>query len=137
MLPFPTDLSIKELGQDDGNVMKALRVILTPLDMDLSARPADCSVICLSQGDVWSRAARRAKARKPRISSEENQETADGIAKDSHDDNEETTPTFGARITKIKGKGDVIVRWLLGNDPVVFEKFCGMVKRELTARCPA
>lgn len=70
-----------------------------------------------TSGNVWSRAARRAIAR--------NQAAGE----------KESPVTLGFRIS-VQEKDDagtleVLIRWTRGTDPVLFESFCGMLKRKL------
>lgn len=51
-------------------------------------------------------------------------------------DEDDTEPAFGFRIHLQQQKGgiEVKLRWLQGKDSVLFESFCGMLKRQLTLR---
>lgn len=77
-----------------------------------------------SRGNVWSRAARRRMMR----------EGGDGDG-GSVDEEDEEGWTFGFKIQlRMNGEGegtDANVRWLLGMDGVLFESFCGMLKRQI------
>ncbi|KAL7270778.1 hypothetical protein RUND412_006500 [Rhizina undulata] len=79
----------------------------------------DCVGVGATKGNVWSRAARRAKARGGEVTGME----VDG----------EIALRF--RLVVKKGEDekvdDVTVRWLNGRDAVLFESFCGMLKRKL------
>lgn len=70
--------------------------------------------------NTWSRAARR--------------EAAKGIKTAD----KKGEPAMGFKITLRNTAGDqrgveIDVRWLMGNDSILFESFCGMLKRKLEA----
>jgi len=74
-----------------------------------------------SEKAVWSRASRREVARKQ------------GDAMEEDDDPE---MAFGFKIHVIanpdgESGAKVTIRWLKGHDTVLFESFCGMLKRKL------
>jgi 23S rRNA (adenine1618-N6)-methyltransferase len=73
-----------------------------------------------SEKAVWSRASRRQVARKQ----------GDAV----EDDDPEMTLGFKIHVepNEINESGTkVTIRWLKGHDTVLFESFCGMLKREL------
>ena len=76
------------------------------------------SAIGFVHKNVWSRAARREAAKRGKI------------------DEELGEPAMGFKITMrdtgdSKGKMEVVIRWLMGDDSVLFESLCGMLKRKL------
>ncbi|KAK3651077.1 hypothetical protein LTR56_005841 [Elasticomyces elasticus] len=83
-----------------------------------------------AEGDVWSRAARRRKMFR------KNAEVA--VAKKSEVEmegsSEEEEEVVGLAVKITCGDGEVDVRWLRGRDYVLFESFCGLMKRSLNAR---
>ena len=108
--------------------------------------------LAYAKSNVWSRAARRAREKtsndqkiKPHTSSKgdspsEDEDTAvdpehgDYNDKDEEDDED---PALGIIIriesSSEKDKGYTVhFRWLRGNDSVLFESFCGMLKRQMT-----
>lgn len=78
--------------------------------------------------NVWSRAARR------------RQRNEDSHGKDTVEDNgsdsDEAALGFSiqAKQRKSAGHAEVVTRWLKGNDAVLFESFCGMLKRQIENR---
>lgn len=81
--------------------------------------------IMQAERNVWSRVARRKKKYKPTTTGT----TENGDESDSdHDDR----IALAARLEV--SDGNVEVRWLRGQDHVVFESFCGMLKRTLATR---
>lgn len=55
------------------------------------------------------------------------------VASDNESDDSE--PVFGFKVqlqSSERGSVEVHVRWIQGRDSVLFESFCGMLKRQLT-----
>lgn len=86
-------------------------------------RPALSAGIGFAKGNVWSRSARRKQQHGSSSTQSGDAEMADG------DD-----PALGFKISLRLGQEEavnVMVRWLQGKDSVLFESFCGMLKRQL------
>ena len=99
---------------------------LLSLDVKFRYRPILATGLGFANGNVWSRAARRRK-----------QQVRHGSTNGAPSDNEsdDSEPVFGFKVQlKSSGKGsvEVLVRWIQGRNSVLFESFCGMLKRELT-----
>ena len=99
---------------------------LHSLDVKFRYRPILATGLGFANGNVWSRAARRRK-----------QQASHGSTNDAASDNEsdDIEPVFGFKVqlnSGEKGNVEVLVRWIQGRDSVLFESFCGMLKRELT-----
>ncbi|RPA94509.1 hypothetical protein L873DRAFT_1830307 [Choiromyces venosus 120613-1] len=98
----------------DSSQLRGLMPFPTEFEFDAAAVSVGCGGV---RGNVWSRAARRAKARRGL----EIEGMSNGIA-------------LGFRIG-LKEKGDqsvrVKIRWTRGTDSVLFESFCGMIKRKV------
>jgi 23S rRNA (adenine1618-N6)-methyltransferase len=95
--------------------------ILSQLPLQWMWKVSISTGVGFSEKAVWSRASRRQVARKQGESMEE------------HDDPE---MAFGFKIHVVADPGgepgsSVTIRWLKGHDSVIFESFCGMVKRKL------
>ena len=81
-----------------------------------------------AKANVWSRAARRKQQLGP-----------NGSRDKDYGMNEEDyygRPALGFKIRLRKGNEggvEVMVRWLQGRDSVLFESFCGMLRRQLGA----
>ena len=76
--------------------------------------------------NVWSRAFRRRQ--------QKNAGENDAAGSEEEIDDEEAALGFKIQLRYDKDAKDtvvVIVRWLKGNDSVLFESFCGMIKRTL------
>jgi 23S rRNA (adenine1618-N6)-methyltransferase len=74
-----------------------------------------------SEKAVWSRASRRKVAKKQGDAVEENEDAEMAFGFKIHLE-ENPGGAFGARVT---------IRWLKGHDTVLFESFCGMMKRKI------
>lgn len=112
--------------------------------------------LAYAKRNVWSRAARRAREKTSndqkakRHTNEDNSSVKDKPSEDDdpgvdpergdykgegEDDDEDPTLGIIIRIEGLSGKdgGHTIhLRWLRGNDGVLFESFCGMLKRQMT-----
>lgn len=117
---------------DDSSVDSCARSItetLTSLGVKFRYRPILATGLGFANGNVWSRAARRRK-----------QQLIQGSAKDvapdkESDDGDDDEPVFGFKVQLMpreKGCVEVLVRWGKGTESVLFESFCGMLKRQLT-----
>ena len=134
-------------GTDLVPEMQRLITILAELALPLTVVQQDddpprwAAVVTVAE-DVWSRAARRKRKRRrqqqqqataQRDSEEASQETTDR-------DCLEKTMTMVIKITLTEEEGfddhdnntvQVMMRWIKGIDSVLFESFCGMIKREM------
>jgi len=95
--------------------------ILSQLHLQWMWKASISTGVGFSEKAVWSRASRRQVARKQ------------GEAMEEDDDPE---MAFGFKIHVVAARGGefgsrVTIRWLKGHDAVLFESFCGMVKRKL------
>ena len=99
---------------------------LIPLGVKFRYRPILATGLGFTNGNVWSRAARR---RKQQVG----QASTDDAGPDNESDEDE--PVFGFKVQLMssqRGSVEVLVRWVKGTDSVLFESFCGMLKRQLT-----
>ena len=112
--------------------------------------------LAYAKSNVWSRAARRARekadneqkakthtnddAKSAKANSSEGEDPAvdpeHGDYKDEDEyDDEDAALGIIIRIEGFSGKGQehpIHLRWLWGKDSVLFESFCGMLKRQMT-----
>lgn len=119
LLPFPADFHFELSAADLEVVGKQVKDVIQPLDLQFQWKPAFVIGVGVAGGDVWSRKARRRKVK------EEN-------------DDHEGIPAFVFKIflsNFTNSEGTVAtrthVRWLQGQDAVLFESFCGWLKRKL------
>lgn len=118
VLPPPTAQTIKVAGKDTRWCGKKVDEIMRGLDLlRWEWRPLHDMWIMECSGNVWSRAARRKK----KFNSEGKVEKDDGEA-------------AVALAVKVACKNEEVeVRWMRGQEYVLFEGFCGMLKRSLNA----
>jgi len=84
-------------------------------------RPNISTGLGFSEKAVWSRTARRKQTKNQGDATEE-------------DDEDHMALGFKIRINEASGGQAgirVVIRWVKGHDTVLFESFCGMVKRKL------
>ncbi|KAH8678581.1 hypothetical protein BGZ60DRAFT_401371 [Tricladium varicosporioides] len=121
LLPFPSEYHISIESNDVSTVGQHVNTILSQLPLKWMWRPAISTGIGFSDKAIWSRASRRLHVK---------QETEERMDEDEDD------PAFGFKIY-VEGAIEpvvlnrVTVRWMKGHDSVIFESFCGMVKRKL------
>ena len=130
LLPFPSessftvDISVEKCSHYLGDTLRAL-------DLQWQYRPIMATGVGFAKENVWSRAARRKRQQSPTSSADMDLAMNEG---------EDDGPALGFKI-RLEGLGEgavVMVRWLQGRDSVLFESFCGMLKRQLqsTVRTP-
>lgn len=120
LLPFP---SYYQVDTNNSMEMAAQRLndTLSALDLQWHWKPRLAAGVGFAAKNVWSRASRRRSEKVAEMSDDEEDEMA-----------------FVFKISLIPRAGEpggieVVIRWMKGNDSVVFESFCGMIKRKLDA----
>lgn len=125
LLPYPSessftvDISVVECSHRLDDTLQAL-------DLQWQYRPIMATGVGFAKENVWSRAARRKQQQSP----------SNPISRDQEmNESEEGEPalSFKIRLEGLDGGTVVKVRWLQGRDSVLFESFCGMLKRQLKA----
>ncbi|KAG9245797.1 DUF890 domain protein [Calycina marina] len=117
-LPFPTEYGITLKKLDVTKAGERVNETLSNLPLKWMWKPAIATGVGFTQKAVWSRAFRR-------------------IAAQSRDSMEEDQDNFalGFKVSLLVEEDDstvkVKIRWLRGFDSVLFESFCGMVKRKV------
>ena len=107
-------------------VARRLDAILKPLKLLWQYRASLATGIGVAKANVWSRAARR---KQHKIEHDETSETDDDKIE------EDLEPALAFKIMVIAatdGERQIQMRWLQGEDSVLFESFCGMLKRSMT-----
>ncbi len=89
-------------------------------------RPSILTGVGFAKEKVWSRAARRRQRSLGSQSGDTKKEVDD-----EDEDDDDAALAFKVQVTQSKEAGNVVVviRWLKGHDAVLFESFCGMLKR--------
>jgi 23S rRNA (adenine1618-N6)-methyltransferase len=136
LLPFPSEHTFSLPGRSIDEISSAINTELSSLHISWTWHSDLTAGIGFASTNVWSRQYRRAM----KISS--------GVL-DRDLDVDPNTAALGFRVQLAMGPdtvrtGDeirtekknvkVLVRWLKGTDSVLFESFCGMVKRKLEGR---
>ena len=146
-LPVSTEFDFEIQGPVD-EVSAKINGEVGKLDLKWRFQQSQGVGMLLSEsGDVWSRKARRKKQntdvkQEKRRDEDEDLEMKDHDESDDNDeeDDEEQEPGLVARISLLQDPQKnahgtkVQVRWLQGREAVVFESFCGWLKRKLEAR---
>lgn len=83
------------------------------------------SGLAFSKRNVWSRSARRKRQR-----AEASTESKSPSVDDRDETDVEESAALVVRIT-LSPESEVRLRWLKGTDAVLYESFCGMMKRAL------
>ncbi|ERF74181.1 hypothetical protein EPUS_03371 [Endocarpon pusillum Z07020] len=156
LLPFPAEFEF-EVQHAAGGVQEVGRRVdpeIGKLDLRWQWKPAlGIGLGIAENGDCWSRKARRRKEQEMKMKKlkleEEDEEMRDPSEDDGDEDgDEEKEPelVFKIRLSrssrrgreneekgKEMGEGGVVVmlRWLQGQDHVLFESFCGWLKRKI------
>jgi 23S rRNA (adenine1618-N6)-methyltransferase len=134
VLPFPPNFTVQASGQSIDNLATKVNILFKELDVRWQWRSSMNAGVALAKENVWSRAARRKKRRQSEMPLHGNDEMeideAHGLADDSMDTESEEAVALAVKISVFESKVDV--RWLKGVETILFESFCGMLKRELT-----
>jgi len=123
ILPFPSDYLIQS-NSNSSKIAACLNEILSQLPLKWMWKPSISTGVGFvdKAQAVWSRAARRqAKTQMDNMNEEED---------------EQEEPSFGFKILVEEVAGGIagsriVIRWLKGHDSVLFESFCGMMKRKI------
>ncbi|MCJ1223790.1 hypothetical protein MMC12_000433 [Toensbergia leucococca] len=134
LLPFPSEtiFSISNISIDD--TASRVNTLLQNLDLQWQYHSPLATGIGFARQNVWSRAARRQKnqtsSRTGRSATND-----DDNKMDEHDDEEDAALGFKIHLTQSHEKGAIQIwtRWMSGEESVLFESFCGMLKRELSS----
>ncbi|EPE28494.1 S-adenosyl-L-methionine-dependent methyltransferase [Glarea lozoyensis ATCC 20868] len=121
LLPFPSEYCINfDNDTSVETISKHINDILSELPLNWMWKASISTGLGFCQKAVWSRAARRQAVQKD---------------KDMNDDDDDDA-ALGFKIYVEENVEDeagirVTIRWLKGRDSVLFESFCGMLKRKL------
>ena len=123
-MPFPPEYDISLASHDPRTVETKVLELMAALELQWQYNAALHQGIGFANGNVWSRAARRSKR------SQVDAGRAGHLDKPPEDDDQ----ALGFRLSlQERDNGAVVdVRWLLGTNSVLYESFCGMLRRRLT-----
>ncbi|RFU28455.1 hypothetical protein B7463_g7887, partial [Scytalidium lignicola] len=128
LLPFPSEYIITLTERSDFNQIKTrLNDTMSRLSLKWIWKENIATGLALAEKDVWSRASRRASRR--------SQEHTSKLEK-NEDEDEEADIALAVKIRVEEPEGESLdpkttICWLKGHDTVLFESFCGMLKRKL------
>lgn len=114
-MPFPTEFEFNITGgvAEVAMVVEALGRELELENWDVQEVEGKVVANGEAAGNVWSRAARRVKARGGKVEASGNGGVKLG---------------FRVVVSAREGGCGVVVRWMRGSDQVLFESFCGVVR---------
>lgn len=137
LLPFPPEFTfhaakkrIDAVGHTIDAEMRSLPLLRWQWRPGLAA-----SGIGFARENVWSRQARRKRLKEQQQQQQEDR-TAAAQKMDVEAESDEKTAALGFKIQLKQDKEleegpTVVLRWLKGTDSVLFESFCGMLKRKV------
>lgn len=139
-LPFPTTFIVNLPGRSKDSLARHVNSLMNDLDLRWQWRASVSAGVGLIKENVWSRAARRKRRLQSSLASHGNDameiDDAHRRAKSHNDETmdideeQEDVISLAVKITAYENK--VEVRWLKGYDSVLYESFCGMLKRGMT-----
>lgn len=131
ILPFPSEQSVTVPDEGPDEIAERVDKALAQLDLRWSYRPARRQGVGLATKNVWSRAARRDKQHATKDGNEVGTE-------EQSQDSEAEEPALAFKLSFEQSESSsgtiVLFRWLAGQDTVLFESFCGMIRRILSQK---
>lgn len=143
LLPFPVEYGFTIPLHSLESASNRLNAILNSFHMQWQYRPSLATGIGFASENVWSRSARRRrKVRKDTNAREGHGSEDDEDEKDEEDeDGAASLPKLGFKIklsstTQDEEKSSIriLIRWITGNDSVIFESFCGMLRNQMMTK---
>jgi 23S rRNA (adenine1618-N6)-methyltransferase len=125
ILPFPTEYSIALQGKSRETAAVEIDNVMVSLDLRWMWKQERWAGLAFASENVWSRAARRKQQRKGN--------TAESMEVDQVEEEKSDVDAVPLGVKITVGEETVEIRWLRGLDNVLFESFCGMLKRHLAA----
>lgn len=129
MLPFPSIFEISNGCDSISKLGQAIDQCISRLDLQWQWRSRLNTGVGVSKADVWSRKARRRQKRR-----DEDEEMNNEDVEEDHGD---TEPALVFKITVVLlpvaggSSMNVRIRWIQGREVVLYESFCGWLKRKL------
>ncbi|KAI4719585.1 hypothetical protein E4T48_04219 [Aureobasidium sp. EXF-10727] len=126
ILPYPTAQTIHTIGFTRQEAADLLNKTLQALDIQWSWQSEKWAGRGVATQNVWSRSARR-KRKRVEMEQEDGQEATSQSGILNSADAVKVSLRFDIEVKE----GDMEVRWLQGRDNILFESFCGMLKRSM------
>jgi 23S rRNA (adenine1618-N6)-methyltransferase len=127
ILPHPTAQTIHTIGITRGEAAELLNTTLRSLDLKWSWQPEKWFGCGIASQNVWSRSARRKRKRVEMEQEDEHDPKAEHKTVDHKAHEADVSFKFDIQVNE----GDMEVRWRQGKDNILFESFCGMLKRSM------
>ena len=122
-LPFPSEFVFEVQSESGGveEVSESISQEVDALDLKWQWKKGVGQGLGMAERDAWSRKARRRKG---------------DVSGEAMDEDGEAALVFKVSLSQSEGVGGVSVnvRWLQGKDSVLFESFCGWLKRKVESR---
>jgi len=125
-LPYPTAQTIHTIGFTRSEAADLLNDTLKQLDLQWSWNAEKWLGHGVASQNVWSRSARR-KRKRVEMEQEDGQESKPEPEAPKKDESADVALEFDIEVKE----GDMEVRWRQGKDNILFESFCGMLKRAM------
>ena len=126
LLPLALEFPIRTLTKTTEAASAEINKLMDSLNIAWFWKQDLLAGVAFAKENVWSRSVRRRKQRQIEQSSSHSHEM------DVDDDDNKVEPEAAALGVKITVTPErIIVRWLQGFDYILFESFCGMLKRSL------
>ena len=131
LLPFPSEFNFEIPTASVDLVGSKISALLEGLGLQWRYRAQISTGVGFARANVWSRAARRQRQREAADGGGEVREKSDDDDNDDEEGIEEAALGFKIQLARGSEVVAVSIRWLQGVDCVLFESFCGMVKRQM------
>ncbi|THX36667.1 hypothetical protein D6C98_03190 [Aureobasidium pullulans] len=126
ILPYPTAQTIHTIGFTRSEAADLLNDTLKQLDLQWSWNAEEWVGHGVASQNVWSRSARR-KRKRVEMEQEDGQESKPEPEAPKKKESADVALKFDIEVKE----GDMEVRWRQGKDNILFESFCGMLKRAM------
>lgn len=127
VLPPVTANTIEVPAMDQAQAGRKVDEAVKGLEVRWQWRPLHSAGVMECRANVWSRSARRKK----RFAGGEDEGTGEKVAEREMEESSEDEDDVALAVKVTCEEKKVEVRWLRGMDHVLFESFCGMLKRAL------
>ncbi|PGG98103.1 hypothetical protein AJ79_08984 [Helicocarpus griseus UAMH5409] len=143
LLPFPPEFTFHcSPSNQISSIIKTINDTLTALDVYWRWNTSTSTGLGFAMGNAWSRHARRQKKKLAvEAGADTNTSQSGGRGKLDNGDfvpgKQDKEAELGFKVSvrgTMDGQSEVTVRWVKGFDAVVFESFCGFLKRKVEGR---
>ncbi|KAL9116824.1 MAG: hypothetical protein Q9187_006646 [Circinaria calcarea] len=118
------------------SIVSRINTTIQDLDIRWQYRPSISTGIGFAKENVWSRSARRNKQKRDSVILPAAEKAENDAMQEDSDEDEDEEPALGFKVqvrqAKVESGVEVTIRWLQGTQSVLFESFCGMLKRQIS-----